>query len=89
MPTADANLIEKLIRYAAPIFVPIAQSWTKFSFSLLYRITYIIYYDVYKLRLCRQKMIDHLTDNCYSLCIQVHCLLWIASFSPPQDYKMR
>ena len=55
MPTADAYLIKKLILYAAPLFVPIAKSRAWLSFSPLCRITYILYYDVYKLRICRQK----------------------------------
>ena len=65
MPTADANLIKKMIWYAAPLFVLISQVWAWLSFSLLCRITYSIYYDVYKLRICRQKNCtrDLLTDN--------------------------
>ena len=55
MPTADANLVKKLIRYAAPLFVPITKSWALLTFSLLCRITYMLYYDVYNLKICQQK----------------------------------
>ena len=55
MPTADANLIKKLIQYAAPLFVPIAQSWAWLIFSLLCRIEYIAYFNVYTLRIRQQK----------------------------------
>ena len=57
MPTADANLIKKLIQYISPLFVKIAQPWSLLSFYLLFRITYILYLDVYKLRIIWQKMI--------------------------------
>ena len=55
MPAADANLIEKLIRYAAPLFVSITQSWAWLGFSLLCRIEYIAYFNVYTLRIRQQK----------------------------------